>query len=159
MIGEEKPSLDDLVHFGVRGMRWGKRKSAISEPSKDPPKTYSTHLPTQEQLLSETRTPSRIDTSPQENVPNAAELSKDVKQMVIRSAGLMAAGVVVTHGPSMKTTLKFIKNSPRLLRGKQIVGRQGKSLLYKIATLPVKSLTPVKGSVRLIGRSLNNSRN
>lgn len=26
-LGEEKPSLEDLVHFGVKGMRWGVRNS------------------------------------------------------------------------------------------------------------------------------------
>lgn len=27
IIGEEKPSIDDILHFGVKGMRWGVRKS------------------------------------------------------------------------------------------------------------------------------------
>lgn len=30
MIGEEKPDLDDLEHFGVPGMRWGRRKGGQS---------------------------------------------------------------------------------------------------------------------------------
>lgn len=150
MIGEEKPSLDDLEHFGVKGMHWGKHKSV--------PQTYSTHLPTQEELLSETRTPSRINTSPQINAPSPNTPNSDVKRMVIHATALMAAGVVVSHGPQMKTALRFIKNSPRMLRGTQAAGRQGKSLLIHIAELPIKSLTPVKGSLRMIQRSLANSR-
>jgi hypothetical protein len=27
MIGHEKPELEDLVHHGVKGMKWGKRKA------------------------------------------------------------------------------------------------------------------------------------
>jgi hypothetical protein len=30
---EEKPSLDDLIHFGVRGMRWGHRKARDNSPN------------------------------------------------------------------------------------------------------------------------------
>ena len=26
IVGSEKPSLEDLVHFGVKGMKWGVRK-------------------------------------------------------------------------------------------------------------------------------------
>lgn len=28
IVGQEKPSLEDLVHFGVKGMKWGSRKQS-----------------------------------------------------------------------------------------------------------------------------------
>lgn len=28
IVGQEKPSLDDLAHFGVKGMKWGQRMAA-----------------------------------------------------------------------------------------------------------------------------------
>ena len=28
IVGQEKPSLQDLAHFGVKGMRWGERMAA-----------------------------------------------------------------------------------------------------------------------------------
>ena len=34
VVGQEKPALADLVHFGVKGMRWGTRKT----PSVDNPR-------------------------------------------------------------------------------------------------------------------------
>ena len=30
IIGAEKPPLDELVHFGVRGMHWGVRKARVA---------------------------------------------------------------------------------------------------------------------------------
>lgn len=30
MIGQEKPSLEDLVHYGVLGMKWGKHRAKAS---------------------------------------------------------------------------------------------------------------------------------
>lgn len=29
IVGSDKPSLDELVHFGVKGMKWGQRKADI----------------------------------------------------------------------------------------------------------------------------------
>lgn len=31
IIGQEKPSLEDLAHFGVLGMKWGHRKAATGK--------------------------------------------------------------------------------------------------------------------------------
>lgn len=31
IYGEEKPSLDYIAHFGVKGMKWGQRKAARRE--------------------------------------------------------------------------------------------------------------------------------
>lgn len=32
IMGQEKPSLEDLAHFGVKGMRWGVRKATDLTP-------------------------------------------------------------------------------------------------------------------------------
>jgi hypothetical protein len=159
IIGQEKPSLEECIeHFGIKGMRWGKRKSVPSEPSKDPPRIYRTHLPTQEQLLSEHPTSVMTNPTPQVKDPAANDVKNEVNRMVIHAVAITAAGAALSHGPQMKTAYKFIKNSPRMLRGKKVVSRQGRSLLHKIGRLPLHSLTPVKGSIRMIVKSLNESR-
>jgi hypothetical protein len=33
IVGQEKPSLDDLIHFGVKGMRWGVIRDKTSDAS------------------------------------------------------------------------------------------------------------------------------
>ena len=157
---DDKLSLEDVIeHFGVRGMHWGKRKSIPSEPSKDPPRIYSTHLPTQEQLLSGNHTPVKINPSAQKHDQTADEISKDFNRMIVRSLIFTNVSYALSHGPQMKTAYRLIKNSPRMLRGEQAVARQGRSLLENIGRLPIHSLTPVKASVRMIGRSLSNPRN
>jgi len=35
VIGPEKPSLDDLAHFGVKGMKWGQRKAVTTSDIHD----------------------------------------------------------------------------------------------------------------------------
>ena len=147
-----KPSLEEAIeHFGIRGMHWGSRKSS--------PQTSPTHLPTQEQLLSEHRTPAKINSSTQKNDSSKDEIKKDITQLLARSALLMGAGILISNGPQMKVAYTTIKNSARVLRGQRAVARQGRSLLQGIGTLPVKSLIPVRASARMIGRSLQNARN
>ena len=41
MWTEEKPDLDELMHFGVLGMRWGHRKGPSSSTSKSSKKIAS----------------------------------------------------------------------------------------------------------------------
>lgn len=33
IVGQEKPSLDELAHHGIKGMHWGKRKTISTVPS------------------------------------------------------------------------------------------------------------------------------
>lgn len=35
LYGEEKPSLEELAHYGVKGMKWGQRKKYSTDQIKD----------------------------------------------------------------------------------------------------------------------------
>lgn len=58
-----KPSLEELAHYGVKGMRWGKRKNQTNEP-----------LKLENQRLN--RKPTR------EEILNARKIQKDLHQQI-----------------------------------------------------------------------------
>lgn len=55
IIGQEKPSLETLVHFGVKGMRWGFKKASTRTSEPEQPRTISSKVrgraPTKEEKL------------------------------------------------------------------------------------------------------------
>lgn len=104
IVGEEKPSLDELSHFGVKGMKWGVRKG-VTPPN-------SSYTPRMRQLDEKQHGPravERINTNMNQGLTRQQALHKeDVRNAYQRLAvigAVVAANIVAEHGSTQISRL------------------------------------------------------
>lgn len=96
-VGGEKPSLDELAHFGVKGMRWGIR-------SADQPlhPNYTSRMRSNDRQVHGKRAVERInkhlnDGGTRDDARRREEI-RNARQRVAAAGALYAASILVQHG-------------------------------------------------------------
>lgn len=97
IVGVEKPPLAELQHFGVKGMKWGVRRSAQATNA-----SYTPQMQSADRKLHGKRAVSRINAR-----LNNGETRKDAlvredirndRQRLLAVGGIYAASVLASHG-------------------------------------------------------------
>lgn len=165
-LEEEKPDLDDLVHFGVKGMHWGVRKERTPEQKRD---ARITKLKSKRDKLDGHKVfrgyelrgwaaNKMHDKRVKKDPDYVKKLSKQERRDIEKKADAKALRAVILRG-SVATAailvggnvmLKQVAKDPQILRGGQIAGAM---FVGKQVVLPtiheVRSIRQLKKADRI----------
>ena len=113
MLGQEKPSLEELIHFGVKGMKWGTHKQS---------KRYSTDNVNADFQKFGTRGVKRINERVKSGRSHEDAVKIERRNRIIKRTAVMAYGafyaqnLVKAYGPAVMTSIvnaKVAKNGAK----------------------------------------------
>lgn len=100
IIGGEKPSLNQLAHFGVKGMKWGVRSA--DQPANP---NYTTRMRTEDRRLHGKRAVTRINqhlnSGGTRDEALRREYSRDAKQYLAFVGAAAVARLLAVHGSTV----------------------------------------------------------
>ncbi len=112
IIGDQKPPLVEVTHFGVKGMHWGVRRAEQPLHS-----SYSLKMRTEDRSRHGARAVSRINAQLHKGRTRAQALEReDTRNTYQRLAvvgGLVAAQIIASHGAS-RVILNATRNDSTL---------------------------------------------
>lgn len=134
-LDRDKPSLDDAIaHFGVRGMKWGQRKSKLAVH----PRYRESSRANDREALGK-RGVMRVNADMHKGYGHAKAVDREINRSAAKSAAVVVGGLVLisllsSHGG---TSLGSAANSSRRVRGGVAAAKvvNAKHGVYKITTM------------------------
>lgn len=151
IVGGEKPSLEELAHFGVKGMKWGTKKS--DQPTNA---NYTSQMRNNDKSAHGARAVKRINKRLNEGETRDKALHREdvrnARQKLAVAGGLFVASLLIEHGSLPVHNLKsYVGNranqnraASRVRDSTLAIGSDAAKLAYAKSRRGVHNITTLK---------------